>query len=86
MALRFPGSCQRSRAHNLQSDRQALIIADHTFVPDELRGRGLAQGAWRRSWWQIHAPEGSQRIVPLCPFLRSYAEKNREELADVIQW
>lgn len=61
-----------------------LIIADHTFVPDELRGRGLAQALAARLI--ADAREKGQRIVPLCPFVRAYASKQREELSDVIQW
>lgn len=61
-----------------------LIIADHTYVPDELRGRGLAQALAAQLVADAH--EKGQRIVPLCPFVRAYAEKHREELADVIQW
>ena len=62
----------------------SLIIADHTFVPDALRGRGLAQALAARLI--ADARSKGQRIVPLCPFVRAYAEKHREELADVIQW
>ena len=61
-----------------------LIIADHTFVPDSLRGRGIAQALVQRLIDDARAK--GQRIVPLCPFVRAYAEKHREELADVIQW
>ncbi len=61
-----------------------LIIADHTFVPDELRGRGLAQALAARLI--ADARQKGQRIVPLCPFVRAYATKHREELSDVIQW
>lgn len=61
-----------------------LIIADHTFVPNELRGRGIAQALALQLIADARAKH--QRIVPLCPFVRSYAEKNREDLADVIQW
>lgn len=61
-----------------------LIIADHTFVPDELRGRGLAQALAGRLI--ADAREKGQRIVPLCPFVRAYATKHREDLVDVIQW
>lgn len=62
----------------------ALIIADHTFVPEELRGRGLAAALAARLIED--ARDKGQRIVPLCPFLRAYADKHREELSDVIQW
>lgn len=62
----------------------SLIIADHTYVPDELRGRGIAQALAARLI--ADAREKGQRIVPLCPFVRAYAQKHREELSDVIQW
>jgi len=62
----------------------SLVIADYTFVPEELRGHGLAQALAAQLIADARAK--GMRIVPLCPFLRSYAEKNREELADVIQW
>ena len=61
-----------------------LIIADHTYVPDDLRGRGLAQAL--AAHLVADAREKRQRIVPLCPFVRAYAEKHKEDLADVIQW
>ena len=61
-----------------------LIIADHTGVPDTLRGRGVARALADRL--MADAREAGQRIVPLCPFVRAYAEKHREALADVIQW
>ena len=62
----------------------SLIIVDHTFVPDALRGRGLAGALAERVIADARAK--GQRIVPLCPFLRGYAEKHRQELDDVIQW
>ena len=62
----------------------SLIIVDHTFVPDALRGQGLAGALATRVI--ADARHRGQRIVPLCPFLRSYAAKHREELDDVIQW
>jgi len=61
-----------------------LIIADHTYVPDELRGKGLAQ--YLAAPLIAEAREKEQRIVPLCPFLRAYATKHKKELGDVIQW
>lgn len=62
----------------------SLIIADHTFVPDEFRGLGVAKALAERLIQD--ARDNGQRIVPLCPFVRAYASKRREELGDVIQW
>ena len=61
-----------------------LVIADHTAVPDELRGRGMAAALAARL--VADARKNGQRIVPLCPFFRSYAERNRDALADVINF
>lgn len=62
----------------------SLIIADHTFVPTSLRGLGVAQALVSRLI--ADARLRGERIVPLCPFVRAYADKHRKELADVIQW
>lgn len=59
-----------------------LIIADHTFVPDSLRGTGVAQALVNRLI--ADAREKGQRIVPLCPFVRAQAQRH-PEWADVIQ-
>ncbi|MEM8648790.1 MAG: GNAT family N-acetyltransferase [Pseudomonadota bacterium] len=61
-----------------------LIIVDHTFVPDALRGKGLAKALAEQVI--ADARKQGQRIVPLCPFLRAHAIKHKEDLADVIQW
>ncbi|MDJ0821236.1 MAG: GNAT family N-acetyltransferase [Paracoccaceae bacterium] len=62
----------------------SLIIADHTYVPDTFRGMGIARLLAERLIADARAK--GQRIVPLCPFVRAHAAKNREALSDVIQW
>lgn len=62
----------------------SLIIADHTFVPEQMRGNGAGKALVLRLI--ADARDKKQRIVPLCPFVRSYAEKHKDELDDVIQW
>ncbi|MEI4488333.1 GNAT family N-acetyltransferase [Frigidibacter sp. MR17.14] len=59
-----------------------LIIADHTHVPDSMRGRGIAAALAERLVAEARAK--GQRIVPLCPFVRSQALRH-PEWADVIQ-
>jgi len=61
-----------------------LIIADHTAVPDSMRGRGVGRALADRLI--ADARSKGQRIVPLCPFVRAHAVRHREKLADVIQW
>ena len=63
---------------------EVLISVDRTFVPEALRGHGAAAALAKRVIADARAK--GQRIVPICPFFKSYADKNREDLADVIQW
>lgn len=59
-----------------------LIIADHTFVPETMRGTGAASALVNRLIADARAK--GQRIVPLCPFVRAQSLRH-PEWADVIQ-
>jgi len=59
-----------------------LIIADHTFVPDAMRGTGAASALVNRLIEDARAK--GQRIVPLCPFIRAQSLRH-PEWSDVIQ-
>lgn len=59
----------------------SLVIADHTLVPETLRGQGLAGLLAARLVADARAQ--GFRVMPLCPFVRSYAEKHRAETTDV---
>lgn len=61
-----------------------LIIADHTSVPESMRGLGVAGVLVTRLISDARA-EG-QRIVPLCPFVRAQAMRRGSDWDDVIQW
>lgn len=61
-----------------------LIIADHTGVPDSMRGLGVAGALVARLIEDARA--AGQRIVPLCPFVRAQAQRRKADWADVIQW
>ena len=54
----------------------ARVIADHTFVPDALRGRGLAG----RLLDALLADARAQgfTIVPLCPYVAAQARRHPE--------
>lgn len=60
----------------------SLVIADHTAVPDSLRGRGLA-GALAKRLFEDAAAKGF-KVMPLCPFVRSYAAKHKDEVAGLL--
>ncbi|UFS67530.1 MULTISPECIES: GNAT family N-acetyltransferase [Paracoccus] len=59
-----------------------LIIADHTYVPDTMRGSGAASALVNRLIEDARAR--GQRIVPLCPFVRAQSLRH-PEWSDVIQ-
>lgn len=58
------------------------IIADHTYVPDALRGRGIAQILVERLVADARA--GGYRIVPVCPYIEAQYGKH-PEWSDVMQ-
>ena len=59
-----------------------LVIADHTGVPDALRGRGVGQALVERLI--SDAREQQFKIVPLCPYVKARYEKN-PQWADVMK-
>jgi predicted GNAT family acetyltransferase len=59
-----------------------LVIADHTLVPDTLRGTGAASALVEVLI--TDARTNGYRIVPLCPFVRAEYRKH-SEWSDVIQ-
>lgn len=60
----------------------AMIIIDHTGVPDALRGRHVGQALVRRCVEDARA-EG-RKIVPLCPFAKAQIARH-PEWQDVLQ-
>lgn len=52
----------------------STIVADHTLVPDELRGRGVASALVRQLIED--AREQKFRIVPECSFVRAQFDRH----------
>lgn len=46
-----------------------MIIADHTDVPEELKGQGVGKALFMHL--VEDARKGGVKIVPLCPFVKS---------------
>lgn len=62
---------------------ETTVIADHTSTPDSMRGMGVAKALVERLIEDARA--AGQTIIPLCPFVKSYAQRNPEAVADVIK-
>jgi predicted GNAT family acetyltransferase len=60
-----------------------LVIADHTSVPEAMRGQGVGHQLLARLIDDARA--AGQTILPLCPFVKAQARKHRDEWADVFQ-
>ncbi len=60
----------------------ALIIADHTYVPDALRGTGTGLQLAERLI--VDARAEGVKIIPLCPFVKAQFKKH-PAWADVLQ-
>ena len=60
----------------------ALIIIDHTGVPDALRGKGV--GLALAEYAVTEARKGGWRIIPLCPFFKAQSQRHAE-WRDVVQ-
>ncbi len=58
------------------------VVFDHTFVPEELRGRGIAAKLARAALTE--ARERHWRIVPRCSYVATFIKRNPEfaDLAD----
>ncbi len=59
-----------------------LVIADHTFAPDSMRGKGVAMAMVNRLISDARS-EGF-KIIPLCPYVKSQYQRH-PEWADVMQ-
>ena len=52
------------------------IVIDHTFVPPELRGRGIGEELVQRAVSDARASEA--KIEPVCPFVAAQFRRNRD--------
>ncbi|MDD2868371.1 GNAT family N-acetyltransferase [Neomegalonema sp.] len=60
----------------------SLVIADHTYAPESLRGTGAASALVLRLIEDARAR--GWRVIPLCPYVKAQALRH-PEWADVIQ-
>ena len=58
------------------------VILDHTFVPEELRGQGMAATLVRAALDE--ARQRRWKIVPRCSYVAGFIERN-PEFADLVE-
>jgi len=80
-AARAPGVTEEAEL-TLSRASPILVIADHTFVPDSMRGMGVGQALVNRLIADARS-EGF-KIIPLCPYVKSQYLRH-PEWADVMQ-
>lgn len=56
--------------------REGEMVFTHTFVPPELRGRGIAEKLVRAGL--DHARHEGLRVVPACSYVASFIRRHRE--------
>jgi predicted GNAT family acetyltransferase len=58
-----------------------VLVFDHTYVPDALRGKGIAKELVE--FGIIYARENNYKIQPKCSYVIGYFEKFKDDLADI---
>lgn len=59
--------------YQIEGDRQVFT---HTYVPPELRGRGLAEALVRRALNDAKA--AGRKVVPACSYVDVFMQRNKE--------
>ena len=80
-AGRVPGVTDEAEL-TLSRASPVLVIADHTLVPDSMRGMGVGKALVERLIADARS-EGF-KIIPLCPYVKAQYERH-PEWADVMQ-
>ncbi len=75
-AQRFEITLAGALAHLDYTVAGGVIEMTHTFVPPELRGRGLAELLVRAALAWARA--GKQRVVPSCAYVAAVIERHAE--------
>jgi uncharacterized protein len=60
----------------------ALVIFTHTEVGDEFEGKGVGSALARFALDDVRAA-GTRRVLPLCPFIKSWIRRH-PEYADLV--
>jgi uncharacterized protein len=73
---RFIAEIDGHLAHADYALEDVRMVFTHTFVPPELRGRGLAEQLVRPAL--AHARERNLRVVPACSYVAAFITRHPE--------
>jgi predicted GNAT family acetyltransferase len=65
-------------------DIDGARVFTHTEVFDQYEGKGIGSALVRAALDSVRAGAGGGRLVPLCPFVRSYIEGHAEAYGDLV--
>jgi predicted GNAT family acetyltransferase len=76
-ARRFAADCGGNTAYLTYRELGGRVLDfDHTFVPREQRGGGIASQLTKQAL--DYAREHGYRVVPSCPFVAAYIDRHAE--------
>lgn len=78
---RFKADLEGRSAYLNYTFRDGSVFYDHTFVPDEFRGKGVAAALVREALEE--ARKQHWRIVPSCSYVAAFIERH-PEFADLV--
>ena len=64
------------------NDNDNILIFDHTYVPFNLRGRGIA--AKIVGYALRYAKENNFKVIPSCSYVRVFIERNKQ-FSDLVE-
>lgn len=62
--------------------QEGVIDFQHTFVPEGLRGKGVAEQLARTAL--AYAREKHLKVIPTCQFVGSFVRRHRDEYQDLL--
>jgi predicted GNAT family acetyltransferase len=73
---RFETGAEPELAHCDYERRGAVWVLPHTFVPESMRGGGVAAALVKATMEHVRAEGG--RIVPVCSYVAAYLSRHPE--------
>lgn len=78
---RFVITIDNFEAYVLYAEGKETIDLYSTFTPRELRGKGLAEKVVKAAF--EYARENGLKVIPTCPYIRTFIERNPDYQKDI---